>query len=348
MPEYMWPPQEKRRLMGKRHNRLDGPEKASGRAKYASDVKPPGMLHAVLLTSPHAHARVTAIDVSAAKASPGVTAVRVISGAGSTVQWAAREIAIVSAATEEQARDAVRKIKVDYEVLPHLVREEDLAKAGPRVKPAGEQIVGDPDKGFREADVTSEGYYAIPVITHCCLEPHGQVSEWKTDNTINMWPSTQNVTGIGGDLAKQLELPATQIRVNMDHVGGGFGSKFVSDIWGVEGARLSKDSGGKPVKVFLDRATELTIGGVRPSAYAKIKLGAKRDGTITTWQSESWATGGIGGGGSPLLPYCFTNIANQRKNHSAVSINAGGVRAWRAPNHQQACYLTDCAVDDMA
>ncbi|MGH9659331.1 MAG: xanthine dehydrogenase family protein molybdopterin-binding subunit, partial [Bryobacteraceae bacterium] len=58
--------------------------------------------------------------------------------------------------------------------------------------------------------------------------------------------------------------------------------------------------------------------------------------------------GGIGGGGSPLLPYCFTTIANQRKNHSAVSINAGGVRAWRAPNHQQACFLTDCAIDDIA
>ena len=90
-------------------------------------------------------------------------------------------------------------------------------------------------------------------------------------------------------------------------------------------------SGGRPVKLFLDRATELKIGGNRPSAYGKIKVAAKKDGTITAWQSESWATGGIGGGGMPPIPYVFGNIPNRRKNHTAVSINAGGQRLGAPP-----------------
>lgn len=347
MPEYSWPEQGKRRLMGTRISRLDGGEKASGRAKYTSDLNKPDMLFSAVLTSPHAHAKVVSVDTSAAKAMKGVTGISVVSGPGTEIQWAGTEIAFVAAASEEIARDAARAIKVQYDPMPHLVKEENLAAAGVRAKAAGEAITGDPDQAFKDADVVSEGSYGIPVLTHCCLEPHGQVSQWAGDK-IEMWPSTQNVSGIGGDLSKNLELPATGVHVHMDHVGGGFGSKFNSDRWGIEGTRLSKESGGKPVKVFLDRATELTIAGVRPSAFGRIKVGAKRDGTITAWQSETWASGGFGGGGSPPLPYVFTTIPNQRKNHSAVSLNAGGARAWRAPNHQQACYLTDCAIEDLA
>ena len=81
-------------------------------------------------------------------------------------------------------------------------------------------------------------------------------------------------------------------------MGGGFGSKFPADLWGAECAQLSKASGGKPVKLFLDREQELLVAGNRPSVWAKIKVGAKKDGTLTVWQSESWATGGMGGGGS--------------------------------------------------
>src|SRR5713226_1427446 len=175
MPDYSWPPQETRRLMGKNISRIDGRDKASGRAKYASDLNRPGLLFGALLTSPHAHAKVVSIDTSEAQKIKGVTGVRVISPAGTEIQWAGTEVAAVAATSEEVANDAVRKIKVEYEVMPHLVKEDDLAKAGPRAKAAGEQITGDPDQGFKDAEVVHEGYYAIPVLTHCCLEPHGQV-----------------------------------------------------------------------------------------------------------------------------------------------------------------------------
>ena len=296
-PNYSWPPMEKRRVLGKATKRLDGPMKSTGRAKYSSDFTQKDLLHGALLTSPHAHARVTSIDTSEAEKLPGVTAVRVIASAGTELMWAGQEVASVAAETEEIAKDATRKIKVQYEVLPHLVREDDLAKAGTRAKAAGEQVKGDPDKAFQEADAMVEGHYGIPVITHCCLEPHGNVVEWKGDK-LNLYPSTQNVSGIGGDLSQNLKVPATNVHTNMQYIGGGFGSKFAADLWGVEAARLSKASNGRPVKLFLDRATELMIAGNRPSAYANIKVAAKKDGTITAWQSESWSTGGIGGGGS--------------------------------------------------
>jgi xanthine dehydrogenase YagR molybdenum-binding subunit len=348
-PNYHWPPLGERRVIGHPYSRLDGILKSTGAAKYNTDVKPDGLIFAALLTSPHAHARIKSIDTSAAEKLPGVTAVRVIADAGKEIQWQGAEIAAVAATTEEVARDAVRLIKVDYEILPHLVREDDLAKAGNRAKAAGEQTTGDPDKAFKEADVVSEGVYGIPVLTHCCLEPHGQSSAWK-DDKIEYWPSTQNVSGIGGDVGKALGVPAANIHVHMDHIGGGFGSKFSADLWGVEGAQLSKSSGGRPVKLYLDRETELLIAGNRPSAYGKIKMAAKSDGTITGWMSETWSTGGVGGGGlsADLFPYVYRQVPNRRINHTAVSTNTGSARAWRAPNHPQASYLTCSAMDDLA
>src|SRR5258707_15000297 len=166
MPDYSWAPQETRRLLGQRISRIDGREKASGHAKYASDLNKPGLLFGALLTSPHAHAKVVSVDTSAAKKLDGVTAVRVIAEPGTEIQWAGAEIAAVAATSEEVANDAVRLIKVQYEVMPHLVKEDDLAKAGPRAKAAGEQITGDPDQGFKEADVVMEGEYGRRGITH--------------------------------------------------------------------------------------------------------------------------------------------------------------------------------------
>ncbi|HTT62959.1 MAG TPA: xanthine dehydrogenase family protein molybdopterin-binding subunit [Bryobacteraceae bacterium] len=347
MPDYSWPPMDQRHVIGKPTKRRDGLEKSTGKAKYSSDHKPPDMLFGAMLTSPYAHARIKSIDTSAAEHMQGVAAVRVITAAGKEVNWEGEEVAAVAAVTEEIANDAVRKIQVEYEVLPYLVREDDLAKAGNRAKPAGEQVTGDPDKAFQEADAVSEGTYGIPVITHCCLESHGNIVQFSGDH-VNLWPSTQNVSGIGGDLGKSLEVPIANVHSRMQYIGGGFGSKFTADRWGVEAGQLSKASGGKPVKMYLDRATELKIAGNRPSAFAKIKLAAKKDGTITAWQSESWATGGMGGGGMPPIPYVFTEIPNKRLNHTAVAVNAGPSRAWRAPNHPQASFLTCSAFEDLA
>jgi xanthine dehydrogenase YagR molybdenum-binding subunit len=349
MAEYKWPEADKRSLIGKRISRIDGPDKVSGKAKYNSDLNRPGMLYGKVLRSPHAHAKIVSIDTSAAERMPGVKAVHIIQKPDTEIRWAGDEIAAVAAVDEPTAIDAMKAIKVTYEILPHLVVDDDPKKAAEMsmARPAASQKVGDPDKAWTEAEVTVEGSYGMTVITHCCLEPHGSVMEWEDEKNLLVHLSTQAVSGIAGQLAGPLETPASNIRVKQDHIGGGFGSKFGPDRWDVTAAILSKKAGGKPVKIFLDRDSELMVAGTRPSTYARVKVGAKKDGTLVAWQSESWGSGGMGGGGSPPFPYIF-NIPNQTKQHTSIQNNVGASRAWRAPNHPQACLVTMAALEDLA
>jgi xanthine dehydrogenase YagR molybdenum-binding subunit len=344
--EHNWPPAEKRTLIGKRIARVDGPDKVSGRAKYTYDVNRPGLLHGKIVRSPHAHSKVVSVDTSAAEAMPGVKAVEVIQGPGTEVFWWMDEIAAVAAVDEPTAEDAARAIKVRYEALPHLVDDYDLGKAGPSGKPAGEQVQGDPDKAFAEAEVVAEGEYGAVAMTHCCLEAHGGVCQWQ-DGKLLVNVSTQNVSGIAAQMAGPLGIPAGDIRCQQDHIGGGFGSKFGPDRWTIVAAQLSRKAGGAPVKIMLERDAEQAIAGSRPSTFAKVKIGAKKDGTLSAWQSDSWGTGGVGGGGRPPIPYVL-DIPNRRVQHTAISTNVGSSRAWRAPNHPQAALVTMCAFEDLA
>ena len=346
-PDYSWPPMESRKIMGKPYKRLDGPQKSTGRAKYSSDLNMKGMLFGAYLFCPHGHARVTSIDTGDAEKMAGVKAVHVIAPAGKELNWAHAEVACVAATSEDIARDAIRKIKVQYEVMPHLVHEADLSKAGSRGKAAGEQIVGDPDKALQEAEAVAEDTYGIPMADHACLEPHGCVVQWQGD-TVQAWPSTQFVSGWANGLAPNLKVPAANIKVKMDYIGGGFGSKFAPGAWAEAAANLSQKAGGAPVKLYLQRDMEMAIAGHRPAAYAKIKVGGKKDGTITAWQSDGWGSSGLPGGGSPPLPYVYSNIPNKRINHVGISTNQAGAQAWRAPNNQQASYLTCSAIEDFA
>jgi xanthine dehydrogenase YagR molybdenum-binding subunit len=209
------------------------------------------------------------------------------------------------------------------------------------------QTSGDPDKAFADAGVVSDGLYGAPVIVHCCLEPHGSVSEWADKDHLLTHISTQNVSGIAAQMADPLGISAANIRIHQDNMGGGFGSKFAADRWDIAAARLSRKAGGKPVRIMLERDAELKVAGARPSAYARVKVAATKDGTITAWQSQSWGTGGPGGGGMPPIPYVF-GIPNQHKEHTAIRNNIGPARAWRAPNHPQAAVITMGALDDLA
>jgi xanthine dehydrogenase YagR molybdenum-binding subunit len=212
---------------------------------------------------------------------------------------------------------------------------------------AAAQTMGDPDKAFKEAEVTSEGLYGCPVITHCCLESHGSVVEWPSKDHVFVHVSTQGVSGIAGQMAEPLGVPAANIHVHQDHMGGGFGSKFSPDRWGIAAAQLSRKAGGRPMRIMLERDAELEVAGCRPSAYARVQVAAKKDGTVTGWKSQSWGTGGPGGGGMPPIPYVF-NIPDRRLEHTAIRNNIGPARAWRAPNHPQAAMITMGALDDLA
>jgi xanthine dehydrogenase YagR molybdenum-binding subunit len=342
--EYSWPGASERSLIGKPLSRLDGPVKSTGAAKYPSDIRRDGMLHAKILTCPHAHARIKSIDTSAAKAIPGVAAVRVLQDVGAEIQWAHDEIVAVAASSEEIARDAVRAVVIEYEVLPHYVLEGDRSKA-PSTKPGREQTVGDPDGAMAAAKAKVERTLSVPMINHCSLEPHGQVTEW-TGAELTAYASTQAVSTLAGQFAEPLGIPASSVRIKTDYMGGGFGAKFEVDRWGVEGAQLARDA-GRPVKLFLERDHEQAVAGSRPSAWATIKAGADADGNLVAWISESWGSGGLPGTGTTPLPYVF-EPPNRRHVHTSVPTNFAGSRAWRAPNHPQAAALTMAVMEDLA
>ncbi|MDA1274724.1 MAG: xanthine dehydrogenase family protein molybdopterin-binding subunit [Verrucomicrobia bacterium] len=343
MAKAAWPEEGKRRHIGRRIDRIDGAEKVTGAAKYSYDINRPGMLWAQLVTSPHALAEIESIDTSAAKALKGVEAVWTDPDLDK-VQYIGQIVAAVAAVTEEIAEEATRLVKVKYNPLKHQVVDSDPALS--QGEPSKREQ-GDVEKAFADPGlVVTAGDYGIPVITHCCLEPHGQVTEIR-DGELHVWPSTQNVSRYSDRLGDAVDIPQNKIHVETQYMGGGFGSKFGFDAWGMIGAVLSKQT-GKPVKLMLNRATELETAGNRPSAFAKIKVGLQQDGLIAVVDAEIWGSGGGGGYNPPPVPYVFTKVPNTRVIGKGIRTNRGGQRAWRAPNHPQGCFLTMSALEDAA
>ena len=347
-----WKPRKENSLVGKRHLRLDGVEKASGAAKYSADINTKGTLYARLVTCPHGHAKIVKLDADAALKVKGVHAVHLFKDVGAECRWDGELIAAVAADRPEYADDGVRAIKatLEFEVLEHFVDEEALkaGEAAGRGKALGNNTKGDSAAALKDAKAVSKGYYGIHTISHCCLEPHGSHCEWEGDDAINVHLSTQNVSGTGGQFAGPLGLDAANVSLNCDYIGGGFGSKFAVDEWGLACAKLAKDA-GRPVRLMLDRATELKIGGNRPSGFAEVTVAADAEGNITAWESHHWGTSGIAGSTIRLnqMPYVFS-IDNYKRSATGLSTNTGPQRAWRAPNHPQLCAITDTAIDDLS
>ena len=349
-PKYAWP--EKPRLIGTRVSRIDGPLKVTGRAKYSYDILRPGMLYGRIVRSPHAHARLKSIDATAAEKAPGVKAVIINIKPGDKVLYPGEEIGALAAVTEQQAADALRMIKVEWEVLPALATvEQSMRPEAPQVfTPANTrrgtaQEDGNLDAGFAAAAHTVEGTYSTQVQTHTSLETHGCVCEWNGDN-LTAWVSTQAVHGTREGFASGLKIPQANVRVITEFMGGGFGSKFGPDMQGLLCARVAK-AAGAPVKMMLDRKEEHLTTGNRPSAFARVKAGVSANGKLTAFDAQTWGTGGAGAGSDYPLPYIYT-FPNRRRMHIDVYINSGQQRAMRAPGHPQGCFVTEVLMDELA
>ncbi len=368
--EYQWPTRQGSKLIGKDQDRLDGLAKATGEAKYTYDINLQNQLVARAFGCPHAHCKVTSVDESVAMKVPGVVHVHVFEHAkpDSEVRWHGELLAVVAAETEGAAAEGVKALHdkgFKFEQLDTFTNDEDLMsaeKAG-RTKPAGGKAVTEREPGddddedefvakeierlLKESKHTVEGYYGIDCITHCCLEPHGSTVQWKGDK-LTAYLSTQNVSGTDDGFARDLKITADDVEVVCQYIGGGFGSKFAPDYWGVAAAKISKET-GRPVKLMLDRDQELKLGGSRPSGYLKVRLGADEKGVVKVWDSEHWGSAGIRGGGvaQAVIPYVIVP-KNYRRKATAVSINQANARAWRAPNHPQGCAMTQTALDDLA
>jgi xanthine dehydrogenase YagR molybdenum-binding subunit len=369
-------PWKKTAVVGKAIPRVDAYERVSGSAVYPSDVILPGMLYAAILRCPHAHATVKRVDVSRAERMPGVHAVIHDGTPGAKIPWyngpegplsrlfdphcrfEGDEVAAVAAETPHQARDALKTIEVEYEVLPFAVDEEQaLAPGAPKIWDSGNRTGepqvyerGDAAKGFAEADVVLEEHYWTPCEIHTPMELHGCVARWD-GNSLTVWESAQGVFGIQSMLAEVFELPLANVRVVGHYVGGGFGSKLWAGKLTPIAALLSRQT-ARPVKLFLSREETLLCMGNRPANTMRMKAGVMRDGTLKALEMEGTGSGGAYNfNGTVLLDWEVKDLyrcENVKTTLSSVFINAGEQRPMRAPGHPQCSWALEQILDALA
>lgn len=361
-------------VVGKPLNRVDGRERVTGAAKYTYDIHPAGLLYAAVLRSPHPHARVTGLDTSEAEKLPGVRAMLSRDNApdiswhsgvsklfGDELRFVGEEIAAVAADDLDTARDALKLIKVEYELLPFVTDLEEAAKPGaPQIHPKGNILKDDDgregevytrgniDKGFKSADVIVERTYRTPTAMQNSFETHGAVAMWEGDE-LTIWESTQSIFGVRGRVASVLKMPVSKVRVISEYIGGGFGSKGGTSKYSIIAALLAKAT-GRPVKLMLDRREENLLAGNRGATIQRLKIGAKRDGTLTAIDLEAiygmgaygvWAA--VVSGPAQELYKC----PNVRTNTVGVRTNLGTHSAFRAPGYVEGTFALESAVDEL-
>jgi 4-hydroxybenzoyl-CoA reductase subunit alpha len=299
--------------------KIDGLDRIIGAATFVDDLTLPRMVHAKLLRSPHAHARIVRIDAAAAEAMPGVLAVVVgteipmrhgaipvandeTALAVDKVRYIGEPVACVAAATEQQAFEACRAIVVEYEALDTVLTIDDAMSPDKPIlhdharKPSNVlrrvfQTYGDVDAGFAEADMVLEEVYEYPGSTHVPLEPHAALAAPDPDGRLTIWSSTQNPHYVHKTLARVLGMRTADIRLIKPAVGAGYGGKcdtFVSDICAAFLARKLQ----RPVKMAFDREEVFYAHRGRHRTRMWLKMGMKKDGTITAIDFKAWADGG--------------------------------------------------------
>jgi len=388
-------------VVGKRTRRYDARQKVTGAAKYTADIKLPGMLYGKYLRSPYPHARIKSIDVSKARAHPGVHAVHVlgVEPAGSVqkeaghdtpaerydadqlprCRYAGQPVAAVAAETQQIANEAVKLIEVEYERLPFVIdldkaREDDAPivfeqkveqeqsggdvggevggkQQGNLRGPSTGSFYGGPrgdvEKGFAAADVIVEGEFRTQVQTHCALETHGVVADWKPD-MLTVYASTQSTKSVRDDLAELFDLPKTKVRVLTEYMGAGFGAKFGAGNYGVTAAWLSRKA-GRPVKLMLNREEEHTMTGNRPNSWQKMRIAANKDGTLNAIDQLSYGTAGVAlGAGVGRIAQDMYACPNFRTEQYDVFTHAGPGAAFRAPGNVQGAFALEQLIDELA
>ena len=365
-----WP---KFNQMGKPRPRMEAPLKVTGHAKYTYDVKLPGMLYGRMIGAAVPAGEIASIDTSKAEALPGVKAVWTADSR--VVRFAGQDVAAVAAVSPEVAMDAARLVKVTYKEKPFahelraamkegapLVYDLDKSPAGRDVPRRGNVAGpnsgrrgggrGDVEKGFAEAEVVHEGTYYCPVHTHSSLETHGVVASWEGDQ-LTIHASTQAIFAVREGVAEALGIDRKNVRVLCEHMGGGFGSKLgpsaTGSAFAVVACRLAKKAGA-PVKLMLDRKQEHLCTGNAPSALLTVKVGARKDGTITAVHYQSWGSAGIAGGAGTAGPAAALHGKNPnfKAEEYDVYTNAGPSAPLRAPGHSQGAFGIESAVDELA
>ncbi len=291
------------------------------------------------------------------------------------VRFTGQPIAAVAAVSARVAEAAAKLIRIEYETLPHVTEIEDAmrddapvvfpgpteqeASAGGGGAPKGlpqegnlrgpntSGSRGDIDAGFQEADIIVEGEYRTQVQTHVPMETHGLVADWRDDG-LTLYASTQHVMSVRDEAAEVFGLPKEKIRVISDFTGGGFGAKYGIGNYGTLAIHLSRKAGA-PVRLVLDRREEHVSVGNRPSSVQRLKIGAKRDGTLAAVQLRSFGSGGVAAGASVgACHHSMYPCANVSVEHFDVFTNAGPSAAFRGPGQTQGIFAWEQAIDAVA
>jgi CO/xanthine dehydrogenase Mo-binding subunit len=344
--------------VGKPATRADGPARAAGLVRYTVDVQLPGMLHAAVLRSPVAHGRVRSLELEAARRSPGV---RAVLGPDSELgltsrstllerepQYAGQPIAVVAAETLEQGRAALRALAPEIEPLPHVVDAEEALRNQQFTAEPSERTRGDVDAALAAADVRVELTLETSGHVQSPLEPHAAAAVWSGDE-LTAWVSTQGMFAAREELARAFGLRKEQVRVITEYVGGGFGSKQGAGWEGLIAAELARVT-GRPVRLVNDRHAEQLDGGRRPASRQSVRLGARRDGTITAIDADALISMGQGGWVPPVLIPAFTlyRSENARTMTFPLRTNLRSANAFRAPGVMEGTAAFEQAMDELA
>ena len=357
-------------VVGRGVPRVEGVEKVTGRARYSYDIRLPGQLYARVLRSPHAHARIVSIDTSRAEALPGVYAILSVNNAppitwykdsaifDRTVRFVGDEVAAVAAESEELADDALRLIEVEYEVLPFVMglvaaQRPDAPKLREQGNVSDEKPYsrGDVEAGLREADTVLERTYTTQTALHNALEPHGCTASWEGEN-LTLWSSTQSIFTVREQVAQSVGLKASRVRVIKQYMGGGFGAKQIAWKQDVIASLLSRES-GRPVQLMLDRNAENLAVGNRNATLQRVRIGARRDGTLTAIDADialetgAYQTGGEASDVAGMYQSIY-RCPNVRTRQVGWYTNFGPAVAFRAPGYVEAAFAIEQAMDELA
>lgn len=374
------------KVVGTRVPRPDGLDKVTGRARYGADMSAPGMLIGLCLRSPHAHARIVSIDTSQAEAMTGVKAVVTRADftvtpedqgtrdildnvmAGEKALYDGHTVAAVAATSRSVALAALKAIKVEYEVLPHVIDVDEAMKPGAPVLHEGRQQEsvpegysqnvlarsqyghGDVAVGFAKADLVIERSFTTAATHQGYIEPHACLATMGNDGQGDLWCCTQGHYMVRNTCSAILGMDAGRLKVTASEIGGGFGGKTTVFLEPVA-LMLSKKT-GKPVKMTMAREEVLRASGPTSSTSIDIKIGITKDGKITAAQGDFryqsgafYAMNGALGAMCGFAPYDLENVETVGWE---VVTNRPKAAAYRAPGAPMAAFAVESVMDELA
>lgn len=253
----------------------------TGKHRFTSDLKLPGMLYGKVLRPPSYGATLASVDVSAAKNMRGVVVVQ------------DGDFVAVAAPDPNTATKAVGSIKAEWKTIAHPSRREifEHLKKTSNGDGRDHDNKGNVSTSYADADVKLSGTFHVDYIAHAPLEPRAGVAEWK-DGKLTVWTGTQRPFGVQEELSEVFSMPKENIRVIMPDTGSGYGGKHTGEA-GIEAARIAKEA-KKPVKLVWTREEEFTWAYFRPAGVIEVQAGASRDGVVTSWEFHNYNSGGSG------------------------------------------------------